>query len=207
MLRSTYFLSLDDDSFPVAGDISKAATWLENHKFVAALALHVVQRDDVVPSPDTLGDPFPVRYYTGCAHLLRREQFLELGGYPERLHYFCEEIEFCPKALRQGFSTYAYPGVVIRHNLTPVARNSPKAARYYTRNQAILGLLYFPFPFSILRAANCLRMVREQKSNPFPGRRLLGWLEALVCAITWRKLRRPLSLAQFRAWKELPFPE
>ena len=45
----------------------------------------------------------------------------------------------------QGFSTYAYPAVVVRHNRTPAARNPAKAARYYIRNQALLGFLYFPF--------------------------------------------------------------
>ena len=205
MLSSTYYLSLDDDSFPVAGDISKAGVWLENHPSVVALALQIVERDDVVPSLDTLGDPFPVRYYRGCAHLVRRKQFLEVGGYLERLHYCCEEIDFCLKALRLGFSIFAYPGVVIRHNRTPVARDSIKWARYYIRNEAIVGLLYFPFPFSIFRAANCLRILSDRKCNHHPGRQLLAWLEALFFVITWRKLRRPLSMAQFRAWKELPF--
>jgi GT2 family glycosyltransferase len=206
MLSSTYYLSLDDDSFPVAGDIDKAVIWLDNHPSVAALAFRIVERDEIVPHLDTLGEPFPIRRYVGCAHLLRRRQFLELGGYLERLHYYGEELEFCLKALREGFSTYAYPAVVIRHNRTPVARNSTKSARYYIRNEAIVGLLYFPFPFSILRVAGCLRILRDPKSNRHPARQLLGWAEALVCAIRWWKLRQPLSVAQFRAWKKLPLP-
>jgi GT2 family glycosyltransferase len=207
MLSTTYYLSLDDDSYPVAGDINQAITWLENHSSVAALALHVVQKDEAVPSLDTPGDPFPVKYYTGCAHLLRREQFLELGGYLDDLYYFCEEVDFCLKALRQGFGTFAYPGVVIRHTRTPVARNSRKSARYYMRNQVILGLLYFPFPFSILRVGGCLQILNDPKTNSHPISLLLGWLEAIVCGISWLKFRQPLSLAQFRAWKALPFPQ
>jgi GT2 family glycosyltransferase len=206
MLSSTYYLSLDDDSFPVAGDISGAVTWLENHPSVAALALHIINRDDRIPPPETLGEPYPVRYYIGCAHLLRRRQFLDLGGYLERFHYFGEEIDFCLKALRQGFSTYAYPAVVVRHNRTPVARNSAKAARYYIRNEAVAGLLYFPFPFSILRAVNCVRILENPKWNVHAGNLLLGWLEAFICGTLWWNLRRPLSLAQFRAWKRLPLP-
>jgi len=206
MLSSTYYLSLDDDSFPVAGEISDAVRWLENHPSVAALALHIVQGNESIPRAETLGEPFPVRYFIGCAHLLRRKQFLELGGYLERLHHFGEEIDYCLKALLQGSSTYAYPAVVIRHNRTVVARNSAKAARYYIRNEAIVGLLYFPFPFSILRAVGCLRIFRQPKWNHHRGSLLLGWLEAFVRAIRWRSLRRPLSIAQFRAWKKLPLP-
>ena len=207
LLSSTYYLSLDDDSFPVAGDIKHAIVWLENHPSVVALALHIVQGDESIPRAETLREPFPVRYYIGCGHLLRRKQFVELGGYLERLHYFAEENDFCLNALRQGSSTYAYPAVVIRHNRTLVARNSAKAARYYIRNEAVVGLLHFPFPFSILRAVNCLRILRNPKWNLNWGSLLLGWLEAFVCAISWWNLRRPLSMAQFRAWKKLPLPK
>ncbi len=43
MLSSTYYLSLDDDSFPVTGDIGEAASWLENHPRVIALAFQIVE--------------------------------------------------------------------------------------------------------------------------------------------------------------------
>jgi len=206
MLTSTYYLSLDDDSFPVAGDLGAAVTWLEEHPSVAALAFHIINRDDPAPPPETLGEPYPVRYYIGCAHLLRRRQFLELGGYLERLHYFGEELDFCLKALREGFGTYTFPGVVVRHNRTPVARNSAKAARYYIRNEAIAGLLHFPFPFSILRAVNCVRILENPRWNVHARSLVLGWLEAFICGTFWWHLRRPLSMAQFRAWKKLPLP-
>jgi GT2 family glycosyltransferase len=206
MLSSKYYLSLDDDSYPVAGDISDAVNWLEHHPSVAALGLHIVQGDQSIPPPETAKEPFPVRYYIGCAHLLRRKQFLELGGYLERLYYFGEENDFCLKALRQGASTYAFPAVVIRHNRTSAARNSAKAARYYIRNEAVTALLYFPFPFSILRALNCISILRDPKWNLHAGSLLFGWLEAFVCGFSWRSLRRPLSMAQFRAWKKLPLP-
>jgi GT2 family glycosyltransferase len=206
MLTSTYYLSLDDDSFPVAGNVNEAVTWLEKHPSVAALALNIVQAGESIPPAETLGEPFPVRYYIGCAHLLRREQFLKLGGYLDCLHYFGEEVDFCLKALLHGSSTYAYPGVVIRHNRTLVARNLGKASRYYIRNQAIIGMLYFPFPFSILRVLNCLLLLRDPTWNLHSGSLLMGWFEAFVCAIKWRRLRRPLSISQFRAWRKLPLP-
>ena len=190
LLSSTYYLSLDDDSYPVAGNINEALKWLENHPSVAALAFHVVRADEKIPSAESLGEPFPVQYFIGCGHLLRRAQFLELGGYLDRLYYFSEEVDFCLKALLRGLSTYAYPAAVIRHNRTPAARNLAKATRYYMRNQAIIGLLYFPFPFFILRVLNCLRLFRNPEWNLHPASLLVGWLEAFVCAMSWRNLRR-----------------
>ena len=207
LLTTTYYLSLDDDSFPEVGDIGDAIAWLDRHPSVAALALHIVQADETIPRPEQRGEPFPVRYYIGCGHLLRRQQFIDLGGYSERLHYFAEENDFCLRALRQGTSTYAYPAVVVRHNRTSVARNSSKAARYYMRNEAVVGLLHFPFPFSLIRMMGCLRILRNPKWNVNWGSLLLGWLEAFPCAVLWSDLRRPLTLTQFRAWKALPLPK
>ena len=207
MLSTTYYLSLDDDSFPELGDIGEAIAWLESHPSVAALALHILQGDEDLVDADKLREPFPVRYYIGCGHLLRRQYFLDLGGYLERLHYFGEEYDFCLRALRQGASTYAYPSVVVRHKRTSVARNSAKAARYYIRNEAVVGLLHFPFPFSVLRWMNCLRILRNPKWNVNWGSLLLGWLEALPVAVSWWNLHRPLSMSQFLAWKSLPLPK
>lgn len=206
-LSTTYYLSLDDDSFPELGDIDQAMAWLESHPSVAALALHIIQGDEYLVDADLLREPFPVRYYIGCGHLLRRQYFLDLGGYLERLHYFGEEYDFCLRALRQGSDIYAYPSVVIRHKRTSVARNSAKAARYYIRNEAVVGLLHFPLPFSILRWVNCLRILRNPKWNVNWGSLVLGWLEAFPVALSWWNLRRPLSLTQFRAWKSLPLPK
>ena len=205
-LSTAYYLSLDDDSFPVAGNMSDALVWMENHPSVAALALNIIKGDESIPDPETLGEPFPVRYFIGCGHLLRRVQFLELGGYLDRLHYYGEEIDFGLKAFLHGFSVYAYPAVVIRHNRTPVSRDLAKASRYYIRSQTVIGLLYFPFPFFILRAANCLLLFRNSEWNLHPGSLLLGWLEAFGCAISLRNERRPLSIVQFRAWRKLPLP-
>ena len=43
-----------------------------------------------------------------------------------RTALFGEEPEFCLRALHKGYRVYLYPGVVIRHNRTPVARNFRK---------------------------------------------------------------------------------
>jgi hypothetical protein len=47
----------------------------------------------------TLWEPFRVQHFIGCAHLLRRKLFLELGGYLDRFHYYSKEIDFCLNAL------------------------------------------------------------------------------------------------------------
>jgi GT2 family glycosyltransferase len=204
MITSDYYLSLDDDSFPAAGDFGHAVQFLETKPNAIGLAFSIISRDETLPS---CGDtPAPVRYYIGCGHLLKRELFLHLGGYADNWIYG-EEPEFCLRALHQGYQVYLYPHVVIRHNCTPVARNLRRTARYYIRNEALVGLRYFPFPYSFLRYCNTLpAILRNPKWNPQWPSLIRGWVEALWCAVRWRHLRHPLSLEEFRAWKKLPLP-
>jgi GT2 family glycosyltransferase len=204
MMTSAYYLSLDDDSFPAAGDLSKAVQFLQANPDTIGLAFSIILRDEALPS--SVQAPAPVRYYIGCGHLLKRELFLRLGGYAEDWHYG-EEPEFCLRALRNGYQVYLYPDVVIRHNRSPVARNLSKTARYYIRNEALVGLRYFPFPYSILRYFNALAAVlRSPEWNTQWAPLIHGWVEAIWCSVRWRHLRNPLPLEQFRAWKELPLP-
>ena len=204
MMTSAYYLSLDDDSFPAAGDLGKAVQFLEGRRDTLGLAFSIVLRDEALPS--SVRSPAPVRYYIGCAHLLKRELFLHLGGYAAHWHYG-EEPEFCLRALHKGYQVYLYPGVVIRHNRSPVARNLKKTARYYIRNEALVGLCYFPFPYSILRYFNTLpAILRNPEWNEQWLALIRGWLEAIWCSIRWRHLHHPLPLEQFRAWKKLPLP-
>ena len=100
MIRSAYYLSLDDDSFPAAGDLGKAVQFLEDKLDTLGLGFSIVLRDEALPS--SARTPAPVRYYIGCAHLLKRELFLHLGGYAENWHYG-EEPEFCLRALHKGY--------------------------------------------------------------------------------------------------------
>ena len=204
MMTSAYYLSLDDDSFPAAGDLDKAVQFLEAKPDTVGLAFSIVLRDEALPS--SVQNPAPVRYYIGCAHLLKRELFLHLGGYAANWHYG-EEPEFCLRVLHKGYRVYLYPDVVIRHNRSPVARNLKKTARYYIRNEALVGLYYFPFPYSILRYFNTLpAILRNPEWNQQWPALIQGWLEAIWCSVRWRHLRHPLPLEQFRAWKKLPLP-
>lgn len=204
MLTSAYYLSLDDDSFPAAGDLGSAVQFVEGKPDTLGLAFSIIRRDEVLPR--SVQTPAPVRYYIGCAHLLKRQLFLHLGGYADNWHYG-EEPEFCLRSLHKGYRVYLYPGVVIRHNRTPVARNLRKTARYYIRNEALIGLMYFPFPYSALRFFNTLpAILRNPEWNAQWPSLIRGWLEAPWCAVRWRHLRHPLPLETFWAWKKLPLP-
>ena len=49
LLKADYYLSLDDDSFPVAGDLAGAVKFLDHKPEVVGLAFSIVLRDEDPP--------------------------------------------------------------------------------------------------------------------------------------------------------------
>ena len=206
LLSKPLILGLDDDSFPVAGSLEAAADWMLKRPNVLALAFQIIFKNESPPAGYETRQPFLVRDYIGCGNLVRRELFLTLGGYEERFEFFTEEPELCLRAMKLDYEIYAYPGLVIRHNLTPVARNRPKRTEKFIRNEMLMALWHFPFPESILRAGRALPAVLIK--NPDMRKNwwalLKGYIQAPIRYLTWPKAMNRLTLRQFKEWKKLP---
>ena len=206
LLSTPFVLGLDDDSFPVAGNLDAAAKWLTQHPAVVALALAVVFKGETVPEAFLTKAPFPVRDYIGCANLVNRETFLAMGGYEERFEFFTEEAEFCLRAIQQGYEIYAYPAVVVQHNVTPVGRNLVRRGRQFIRNEMLVALWFFPFPECYLRAVRALPgiLIKNREWRKYWRSLVQGYFEAFYCFATWPKQKERLTMEQFRDWKMLP---
>jgi GT2 family glycosyltransferase len=205
LLSTPLILQLDDDSFPVAGSLAAAASWLMERPGVCALALRMINRDAPLPADFATKPPFAVRSFVGCCVLVKREPFLALGGYEERLEFNLEELEFCTKALQQGQETYAYPAVVIRHRFAPVGRNVGRRTRQYARNYVLICLWYYPFPISHLRAIRYgpVGIVKNAQFREYWKDALIGWLQGMLCYFSWPQEKKRLSLKQFHDWENL----
>jgi GT2 family glycosyltransferase len=206
LLSSPLLLSLDDDSFPVAGNFDAAATWLLEQSSACALAFTVIFPGEPIP-PSVEVKPYPVASFYGCGHLLKRELFLTLGGYDERLGaYGAEEPEFCLKAFQQGYDTRAFPGVVIRHEFTARGRNQGFQVRQTYRNKVLVGLWYLPFPVSWLRAARVgpIEIVRDSNTRKIWRDVLVGSLQGAWIYLKGGHKKRRLSRAQFARWSGFP---
>lgn len=59
--------------------------------------------------------PHEVGWVTGCAMMVRRKEYMELGGLNENLEFYGEEPEFSYRAKISGFHTYYYPNAEIIH--------------------------------------------------------------------------------------------
>jgi hypothetical protein len=206
LLQAPLILQIDDDSFPVAGDLAAAADWLIARPEAVALALQVIFKNEVPPPDFADRAPYPVRDFIGCAGLIKREVFRSLGSFEARLEFFTEEAEFCVRAIQQGWAIYGYPALVVQHNLTPVARNHPWRTEKFIRNEMLLALWHFPFPESVLRAGRSLPGILIKNPDLRKNWRALvrGYLQAPIKYLAWPHQKKRLTMSQFREWKKLP---
>jgi GT2 family glycosyltransferase len=206
-LDTPFYLSLDDDSFPIAGSLDAAADWLEAHPKVSVIGFRIILKADAVPADFSSQVPVPTRDFTGCGFLLRRDLFLSLGGFEERFHIYCEEMEYSLRTYRLGYETYFFPALVIRHMLSSSGRLAKPRAYMLIRNHVLTALWFYPFPYSFVWGI-WWSLIKV----PFPGKKtlddrcniLFGGLKGWWLFCRWTGKQR-LSHAQFRAWRGKPF--
>jgi GT2 family glycosyltransferase len=206
LLTSPYFLQIDDDSFPVRGDLEKAVAWLEARKDALALAFIVTDGEDYSARIDEISaEPFRCHYFIGCAGLIKRERFLELGSYEESLEYSGEEIALALHAQLHGLFVYQYAGVVVQHNPSRASRNQQARASMLIRNELLVAGLHYPLLFLLARAP--LFVLKALVHRWVPRRNtLLGVRAALgLYPAIWRR-RRVVPMREFLVWKRLPAP-
>ncbi|HEY0946197.1 MAG TPA: glycosyltransferase [Opitutaceae bacterium] len=206
-LGTTLYLSLDDDSFVESGDIEAAAEWLMQRPDVAAVCFSIIQGADTVNVDTRTFQPAPIRFYIGCAHLVKRELFLELGGYREALEHLCEEVQFALAAARRDYRIWHYPYVVVRHLRSRAGRDHARAQRLLTRNDLYCAAMYFPWPYFVISALSCL----PRKTGHPAHRRywrfvLAGFVEALAALPRIWTWRDALTWSQMRQWRRCAHP-
>jgi GT2 family glycosyltransferase len=206
-LKADLYLSLDDDSFPVAGDVDEAGRWLTSREDAIAVGFPVILAGEALPQGqrDSGAVPEPVRSYIGCAHLVKRVPFLELGGYTEELYYFCEEPDFALRAEYAGLKVYLYPKVIIRHQYSFTNRNHDRLHRFYCRNSLLLGYWHYPLPAFLRQLVTLVPSLLTHASHrPYWKAILLGYFEGLGKTFHCQGIRRPLSWKSYRTWSGRP---
>ena len=209
-MTSKYYLSLDDDSFPSAGTLESAVAYAESltDNFCLGFPIHIRPRD--MPDPGTPsqepldGSPYQVRAFVGCAHLLDRQKFLDLGGYREELIHQTEETEIAVRAFQRGLVCRRFPGFQITHRVTTVARSFYRMDFYSVRNTLLWLDWYVPPAKKKVRLGRTL----AGRAYFFAATRRRGHLAGSVAGLKdirrYKAYRSPLSPAQYRTWLNLP---
>ncbi|MCS6827421.1 MAG: glycosyltransferase family 2 protein [Caldilinea sp.] len=62
------------------------------------------------------GEPFPVDFVLGAAMMVRGAAIDAVGGLDESFWMYCEEMDWCRRFRRAGWSVYALPGAQVIHH-------------------------------------------------------------------------------------------
>lgn len=204
-MDSKYYLSLDDDSFPVSGSLDAAIEFAESCRDLLGLSFPVYNPFTYVHEVRSLQDvPYKVQMFIGCGHLLHRERFLELGGYCEELFHQGEESELAARAFQEGLHCYHFPGFKIHHVISNVGRNYYRMDFYGARNNVLWNDWFMP---------RGLRLVKQ--SRTFTSRFLLflktgriahlqGQIAGIGDVLKYRSRRNLMSIKLYEQWKSLP---
>lgn len=204
--RTAFLLSCDDDSRPIAGDLAAAVTYLAGHPELIALSFPYQEGPARRPMNPSVGpEPYPVRQFIGCSHLMRVDYFLQLGGYWEWLVQQNEERELCYRASLRGWGVAHYPGVTFHHDYTPMGRNWDRHEHFTMRNEMAVELRYAPWQ------AAAAKLLRNGALAAGLSLRRKGWGALRGYFAGWwggpppAGRPRRLTLREYQAYRALPW--
>jgi len=159
LARAPIIVSLDDDALlPSPHTIAQTLADFD-HPRIGAVAIPFV---DVRPAgefpmqrpPDPEGR-WLTSTYVGTAHAVRRDVFLQVGGYRADLIHQVEEPDFCLRMLAEGYVTRLGRADPLLHLESP-KRNVARLLTLTARNELLNGWHNVPMPYLPVRWAKVL---------------------------------------------------
>ena len=205
-IKTKYYLSLDDDSYPVSGSLEAAIKFAESQENLLCLSFPIY--NPVLSEYQNQSfnkEPYPVRCFVGCGHLLHRENFLQLGGYREELIHQGEEMDIAARGFQKGFFCYHYPNLLIHHTASNKGRNWDRMDFYGSRNNIFWNDWFVP---SELKLYKQIRTSISRIGLSLKVRRLgliKGELSAFNHLYQYQQNRQNMSLKIYRQWTKLQF--
>ncbi|ACK73847.1 glycosyl transferase family 2 (plasmid) [Gloeothece citriformis PCC 7424] len=204
-IQTKYYLSLDDDSYPVSGSLQNAVEFAESRLDLLCLSFPIYNPIlGHYQNHSLQQQPYQVRFFVGCGHLLHRENFLQLKGYREELIHQGEEMEIAARAFQEGYYCYHFPNFEIHHTNSNISRNWWRMDFYGSRNQVLWNDWYVPSQLELIKQS---RTFVSRVSQSFKVRRI-GSIQGEMIGIretyTYKNYRQKMSLELFKRWEGLP---
>lgn len=201
-----FIFSIDDDAI-FSSPYTVAQTVAEfTDSLIGAVAIPYTEPNksafihQKAPSGDSV---FITDDFIGTAHALRRDIFLNLGGYRDELFHQGEEKDVCIRMLEAGYVVRLGGGDLIHHMESP-KRDYSRMDYYGRRNDILFVWQNAPRPYLLLHligtAINGLRSGKEigQRWNMIRG--IVGGY--LDCLKLW-STRSPVSIQTYRLYRKL----
>jgi GT2 family glycosyltransferase len=204
-MKSKYYLSLDDDSYPVGGSLDAAIKFAESRDDLFCLSFPVYNPINGQHQVKSIqAEPYMVRSFMGGGHLLHRERFLDLGGYREELVHQGEEVEISARAFLRGLHCYHFPGFQIHHVASNAGRNWHRMDFYGARNSVLWNDWFVPSRSKLVK--QCRTLISRAILFLKTGRvgHLQGQISGFRDALKYTTNRDVMSPALYQKWKRLP---
>lgn len=207
-----YVAFCDDDSWWGPGSLARAVQALDAHPRLGALAAHVLvgadERDDptslamahgpLSPVADLPG--VPVAGFLACALVVRRQAFLDVGGFQPAFGVGGEEALLAIDLLDAGWALHYLPELVVHHHPTR-AHHRPGRVRRQLRNDLWTLWLRRPAGRAVGRSLAAVRAAGMSVDT-------LGGTAAAVKGLPWvlrhRRRTQPSTEAVLRRLDRVP---
>jgi GT2 family glycosyltransferase len=209
-LKTPYVAFCDDDTWWEPGSLRAAADVLDAHPRLAVVTARIVVepagtedpivaelRDSPVRGADWLPGPALGSFLAG-ASVLRREAFLEVGGFCDRLWLGGEEELMAGDLAAGGWELCYLPSLTVHHQASR-ARDPHRRRGDGIRNTLWTTWLRRPLRPALRRTAHLLRTVPR---DAITGRALLAAVRGLPWVLRERRVLPPHAEARFAALED-----
>jgi glycosyltransferase involved in cell wall biosynthesis len=188
-------VSIDDDAVFSTPDVVTQTVRDFDHPRIVAVAVPYIDvgSDDVLcqRAPDDTGR-WVAATFRGTAYAIRRDVFLDLGGFRERIFHQGEEPDFSLRMLDAGWLVRLGRAAPIHHFASP-DRSLRRMDIYGRRNEMLRCFTLLPFPSDVVIAAGyALKGLRLGWRLGRPGVMARGILLGLRDSWRLRGERRPV---------------
>ena len=206
-MQTKYYLSLDDDSYPVSGSLQAAVEFAESLDDLFCLSFPIYNPVLAKYQNQSFAhEPYPVRCFVGCGHLLHRERFLQLGGYREELIHQGEEMEIAARAFQKNWYCYHFPDLLIHHTASNAGRNWHRMDFYGGRNNVLWNDWFVPhrlklikqFRTSVSRLFLGIKGIKNRRWGHFQGQ-----YAGLKDIEKFKEYRQNMSIQNYKHWRSL----
>jgi len=98
-----------------------------------------------------------VDFLAGCALLIKREAWKDVGSFDSRFFMYWEEVDWCTRAQRAGYGLLFVPQAKMWHKISPADQSySPRILYYMTRNRLLFLHKNLLFPRKVIVLARCI---------------------------------------------------
>ncbi len=143
---------LDNDAeFANPTTLAKVVAMLDADTTLAAIGCRIVLYSDGEDDLSSWGYPpglqahsadiFDAITFVGAGHAIRRSAWQACDGYDDDLHFCWEELDFCLRAIEQGWRIRYHGDIVVRHKVSLEQRVAWSDSRWfhYVRNRLYIG--------------------------------------------------------------------